>query len=92
MSHYTGLPEVVVKPGNMISYWSSKLKICVFLLAVFLYIYCLLLIKTIYMKNKRLDHVMAMVMETEKLISNVHHIDQNLARNIERVEDFYNDY
>ncbi|KAL0840806.1 hypothetical protein ABMA28_014616 [Loxostege sticticalis] len=86
MSHLTEIPEVVVKPGNMINYWSTKLKLGALLLALALYVYGLLFIKTIYMKSKRLDHVMAMAMETEKLFSNVHSIDQNLAGKLERLD------
>jgi hypothetical protein len=45
----------------MINYWSSKLKLGAVFLTLALYVYCLLAIKTVYMKNKRLDHIMAMV-------------------------------
>lgn len=76
----------------MFSYWSFKMKAGALLLVLALYIYFLLFIKTIYLKSKRLDHIMAMTMETEKLMHKVHTIDENLAMKIERLDELYEDY
>ncbi|KAF9410379.1 hypothetical protein HW555_010505 [Spodoptera exigua] len=53
------VPEVLVKPGKMISLSSSKMKVLLVAVIIVMYVYLLIYFKTIYLKTKRLDEIMA---------------------------------
>ncbi|CAG5031374.1 unnamed protein product [Parnassius apollo] len=71
---------------------SPKVKLLLVLMGFLLYVYLIIFVKTMYMKVKRLDRIAVMAMETENLIHQVHIVDQNMAINMERLEDAYGDY
>lgn len=86
----TELPKVIIKPGHMLT--SAKLKVVLVLLALLLYVYILLFIKTFYLKSKRLDRILEMALETEKQLLNVHTMDQRLVMKMSEIEKIYEDY
>lgn len=93
MSHFVAeVPEVVVKPGKMINLSSSKMKALAAALVLMLYVYLLIYFKTIYLRNKRLDDIMAVALKTEREMLKVHTLDKKLALQMAQVDRLYEDY
>ncbi|PZC72534.1 hypothetical protein B5X24_HaOG211058 [Helicoverpa armigera] len=93
MSHFVAeVPEVVVKPGKMINLSSSKMKALAAALVLMLYVYLLIYFKTIYLRSKRLDDIMAVALKTEREMLKVHTLDKKLALQMAQVDRLYEDY
>ncbi|KAF9817622.1 hypothetical protein SFRURICE_014761 [Spodoptera frugiperda] len=86
------VPEVLVKPGKMISLSSSKMKALLVAVVIVLYVYLLIYFKTIYLRTKRLDEIMAVALKTERDLLNVEALDKKLAMQMTRVDQLYEDY
>lgn len=93
MSYFVAeVPEVVVKPGKMINLSTSKMKAILAATILMLYVYLLMYLKSIYLRNKRLDEIMAVALKTEREMLNVHTLDKKLAMQMAQIDRLYGDY
>ncbi|CAK1595692.1 unnamed protein product [Parnassius mnemosyne] len=95
MSNLLPAPKAIKQakqPATPPTALSLKVKLLLVLMGLLLYVFVVIFVKTMYMKGKRLDRIAVMAMETENLIHQVHIVDQNMAINMDRLEDVYGDY
>ncbi|CAH2238613.1 uncharacterized protein LOC120629097 [Pararge aegeria] len=87
------MPLIAIEPEKMLNSWKGTIKLCALIaLCCVVYSYLHISIKTFLIKSKRLEKIGVMVVATEKMLQNLYDLDQNLAGDLEELNDFYLDY